>query len=79
MSEKDKLLIALIFGCGMSTYTALKALHKLKKLSKHYETLAEASQYLAHVIQENDVELTEFDVIALQTITGHKLKFEKHR
>lgn len=77
MSGKDKLLISLIFGCGMSTYTALKALNKLKKLSKHYETLAEATQYLAHVIEENDISLTEFDVIALQTITGQKIKIRE--
>lgn len=69
----QKQILDLIFAYGIPYTTAIYLYIEYRKLSKRYTKLHDITTYLANIVDENDVALTEFDVIAL-TELGVKLK-----
>ena len=59
-------LIALLVTSNIITYASgIVLANKLLKERYKYEKLYEMSGYLVDIIEKNDIELNEFDVIAL--------------
>lgn len=57
---------------GMTAYQSLVIMHLNRKLNygrNQFEKLRKGAMYLLEVINENDIELSEFDLIALAAIT----------
>ena len=57
---------------GMTAYQSLVIMHLNKKLNygrNQFEKLHKGAMYLLEVIEKNEIELTEFDLIALAAIT----------
>lgn len=60
---------------GMSVYQALVIRRLTQQLNYgrfQFNKLHEAASYLLEVIDENDIELTEFDLIALTAISERR-------
>ncbi len=71
-SQAKFLVVASI---GITFYQALVIRRLYKSLvfgKRQFNKLHEATDYLLEIIQENDIELTEFDIIALTTISEGK-------
>jgi len=65
-----RLMIAAMIG--MSVYQSFVIMHLNKKLNygRHqFYKLHDAANYLLKIIDENNIELTEFDLIALTAIS----------
>lgn len=64
--------ITLVFLSGITIYQAFvigRLLNRLKTGQRQFNKLHEISDYFLEIINENDIELTEFDLIALTAIT----------
>jgi hypothetical protein len=62
-----KIIVYLFAGSGFTIWRLTKA---YKELHKHAVDQRAVVEYLIHVIEENEIELTEFDMIALKEITS---------
>jgi hypothetical protein len=66
---------ALFLLAGFSIYQSLTIIslsRRLRRGRQQFEKLHGVTNYFLEIINENDIELTEFDVIALNTITEEK-------
>jgi hypothetical protein len=60
---------------GISFYQAFiirRLNNDLNRGRRQFNKLHEATEYLLEIINENDIELTEFDLIALTTISENE-------
>lgn len=68
-----RLLIATMVGISFyQAYVIGRLTYQLNFGRKQFYKLHEASDYLLEIINENDIELTEFDLIALNAISEGK-------
>lgn len=68
-----RLLIASMVGISFyQSFVIMRLTRRLNYGRDQFNKLHEAATYLLEVIDKNNIELTEFDLIALQTITGGK-------
>lgn len=75
MTETQLKIIRILFATmiGISvyqSYTIFRLIYKLNYGRNQFNKLHEASDYLLEIIDENDIELTEFDLIALAAISN---------
>lgn len=65
-----RILIATIVGISFYQAVVIRRLaNQLNFGRDQFKKLHEASAYLLEIIEENDIELTEFDLIALTAIS----------
>jgi hypothetical protein len=70
INNANRTIATLLVTQGIMYVTNLMLIRKLAKQKLQYEKLCEMTGYLANMLEENGIELSEFDVIALSTITG---------
>jgi hypothetical protein len=68
-----KTLIVTLVGITIyQSFTIRRLANALNIGERQFDKLHDAADYLLEVINENDIELTEFDLIALTSITEGK-------
>lgn len=66
-------LIATMVGISFHQAFLIHRLNKELKIGRQqFDKLHEAADYLLEIIEQNDIELTEFDLIALTSISEGK-------
>jgi hypothetical protein len=64
--------VLLLAALGVTTIQTLRVYALKKRLQRgrqNFNILRDSTMYLVNLIAEHDIELTEFDVIALNTIS----------
>lgn len=62
-------LIILLFGLNLYQALVIRRLYKNLKVGRQqFDKLHHSADYLLSILGQNDIELTEFDVIALNSI-----------
>lgn len=71
-ANQIRLMLMILFTAGLPIYQFIiirRLTNNLIRGERQFNKLHEATEYLLEVIDANNIELTEFDLIALTTIS----------